>query len=153
MPTIRRAEPRDTDELVGLRLAFLREWGNVRSDDEVAALAPAIRRFVVETMLTGRLAAWLAEEDGRAVGTAWLSLRDRPPLVGNLAGVEAYLVNVYTLPEHRRKGIASALLEQAVGFARQTNARCIRLHAVETIAPLYARLGFARTGDEMTLAW
>ena len=58
----------------------------------------------------GRL--WLAEEDGVAVGAAVMGL----PLRDNLSLAEP---EIYVLPEARRRGVGTALLEAAVAEARE----------------------------------
>ena len=66
----------------------------------------------------------------------------RPPYPGNLAGREAYLLNMYTLPDYRKQGIASALLDamEAEAIARRFGK--VWLHASEAGRPLYERIGF-----------
>jgi len=61
------------------------------------------------------------------------------PLAGS-----AYIDNVVTLTEHRRRGVASATVTAAVAAARQEGARAVFLFAQEGGAPsrLYQRLGF-----------
>jgi ribosomal protein S18 acetylase RimI-like enzyme len=61
---------------------------------------------------------------------------------------EINIVDIALLPEHRRRGIGSALLKAILAEADQTG-KPVRIH-VERFNPalhLYDRLGFVKTGD------
>jgi ribosomal protein S18 acetylase RimI-like enzyme len=66
----------------------------------------------------------------------------RPPYPGNLAGREAYLLNMYTLPDYRKQGIANALLDAMAAEAIARGFGKVWLHASEAGRPLYERIGF-----------
>ena len=66
----------------------------------------------------------------------------RPPYPGNLAGREAYLLNMYTRPAWRKRGMASALLDAMARHAREQRLGKLWLHASDEGRPLYERLGF-----------
>ncbi|TAJ33224.1 MAG: GNAT family N-acetyltransferase [Reyranella sp.] len=75
-------------------------------------------------------------EDGGIVGTAALIFDD---LVGDPRN--PWLASVYVPPEHRKKGIASALVRAVEGKARELG--YARLYLFTTSAPaLYAGLGW-----------
>lgn len=80
--------------------------------------------------------------DGEVVASATLALFVRPPYPGNLTGREGYLLNMYTLPAHRRQGLAGALLDQMADYARGQQLGRVWLHASEEGRPLYERMGF-----------
>lgn len=61
---------------------------------------------------------------------------------GELAGIH----EVATLPQHRRKGIAGKLVEQALEMARERGCRYATLQASELGKPVYERLGFEEAG-------
>ena len=56
----------------------------------------------------GSARSWVVEEEGEVVACATLALFVRPPYPGNLAGREGYLLNIYTRPAWRRRGMANA---------------------------------------------
>ncbi len=64
---------------------------------------------------------WRAQVDRFSLG--WVTARIGPELVGfvNVAwdgGVHAFILDTMVLPEHRRKGIAKAIVEAAIEHAR-----------------------------------
>jgi ribosomal protein S18 acetylase RimI-like enzyme len=69
---------------------------------------------------SGRL--WVAVEDGAVVGVAKLTLAPSG---------EAWLHGLRVHPEHRRKGVATALLEHRLARARRLGARVARLDTAE----------------------
>lgn len=153
MSRIREAAYDDIDSLVALRVSFLRETNNVRSDADATAVGDAIRHYLIDAIAERHLVAFVIEEEGRIVGTGWLVFWRRPPLVGDYDGVETYLVNMYTIPERRRRGVATELLQSIIRFAQTTKARCIRLNAIGEIASLYRKAGFKFGDADMRYTW
>ncbi|MBQ6699332.1 MAG: GNAT family N-acetyltransferase, partial [Oscillospiraceae bacterium] len=47
----------------------------------------------------------IAEDNGKLLSTAAVIYYDLPPSFTNKIGVRGYVTNVYTVPEHRRKGL------------------------------------------------
>jgi len=62
------------------------------------------------------------------------------------------MMNMYTLPAWRGRGIATALLRHLIQLARQTNCSRVSLHATPKAVPVYARLDFKSADAEMRLA-
>ncbi len=94
-------------------------------------------------MEEGSARSWLVEVEGEAVACGTLALFVRPPYPGNLAGREAYLLNMYTLPAWRKRGMASALLDAMAAYAREQQLGKLWLHASDQGRALYERFGFA----------
>jgi GNAT superfamily N-acetyltransferase len=61
-------------------------------------------------------------------------------------GDDACVTAVATLPEHRGKGLASAIVARLLGEARDRGMRTGTLQASKAGAPVYERLGFADVG-------
>ncbi|WP_334852677.1 GNAT family N-acetyltransferase [Nostoc sp.] len=72
---------------------------------------------------------------------------------GNLSGLEAYILNVYTIPMWRGQGIVTALLKQIISFVRATEAKRLWLHTTEDGKRIYEKLGFVSTSKEMEMVW
>jgi len=150
---IRRATLDDLEELVRLRLEFLREVGNLKGGEGTAALAEAIRRYLLEKMPREEFMAWVAEVDGRIVGVSGLVFFEKLPAVGNPSGREAYVMNMYTIPEWRGKGVATALLRAIIEFVKGTEVKRIWLRATEEGRPVYEKAGFSPATSYMELTW
>ncbi len=144
MPTIRQAMPDDIDTLVDLRLQFLAEIGYAGPD-----VPDAVRRYMVQAVPAGDYVAWLAEQASQPVATGGFVLTQKVPHARNLSGREAFVLNIYTLPRHRRQGIATALMHTLLEDVRRRGITTVRLHATSDGAAIYTRLGFHPENTEM----
>jgi GNAT superfamily N-acetyltransferase len=92
-------------------------------------------------------ANFIAWVDGAGVGMAAIfAVADAP---GRM-----HLVGMWVDPQHRRRGIAQALVEQAVRWARERQAREVILWVVDHNIParmLYERVGFQPTDERQPL--
>ena len=139
---IREALAADIPALVRLRMALFCELGELDDPQADGALWQATEAYFSAAERDGSARSWLVEVDGEAVACGTLALFVRPPYPGNLAGREAYLLNMYTLSAWRKRGMASALLDVMAAYARDQRLGKLWLHASEEGRPLYERLGF-----------
>jgi len=105
--------------------------------------------WVRPRLADGSYLGWLMEEDGRVVAGAGLWLMDFPPHWMDAEPVRGYLLNFYTEPSHRGRGIAGQMLEMTVGEARRRGIGVVSLHASKFGRPIYERNGFAGTNEMM----
>lgn len=148
---VREAGLADIPALVALRLQLFCELGELANLEADPALAQATRDHFTAAMQEGNSRSWLVEVDGEAVACGTLAFFRRPPYPGNLSGLEAYLLNMYTRPDWRKQGMARALLEAMTRCARALKLGKLWLHASEEGRPLYERMGFA--GNPACLEW
>lgn len=150
----RKAGLEDIAELVRLRIEFMREVnGSVNDTDEskYEALVKANLDYFRENIKSNCFIAWLAIDKERIIGTSGLVFYHRPPSFKNPSGKIAYIMNIYTLTEYRKQGIASLLLEKAIGEAESMGYKTISLNATEMGKTLYLSRGFQDAQGEMTL--
>ena len=95
--------------------------------------------------------AYLVFDKDRFVGAGGVSFYRVMPTYHNPTGWKAYIMNMYTYPEYRRKGIALHMLDLLVKEARQAGIGFISLEATEMGRPLYEKYGFVKMNDEMAL--
>ncbi len=126
---------------------MFREMGEVSGDD-VARLEAAVLSEVALLIKSGEYMGWLAHIDGRVVAGAGAMLRRLLPR-GNQFGFrqEAYVLNVFTEAEYRSRGIAHAVLEELIAWAREQGCVRITLHASDAGRRVYERLGFEDTNE------
>ena len=89
------------------------------------------------------LVAWVAEDDELIVSTVCLSVCQLVPGFNNPTGKIAYMTTVYTVPEYRRRGIATNLIRQAVADVKAQGIKKILLHSSDMARSVYEGLGFA----------
>lgn len=139
---IRQATQADIPALISLRMRLFCEVGELSDPLADQDLWRATRSYFNTAQADGSACSWLVEVGGEVVASGTLALFVRPPYPGNLSGREAYLLNMYTLPEYRKQGMASALLNAMAAYARAEQLGKVWLHASDEGRPLYERAGF-----------
>ncbi len=74
-------------------------------------------------------------------------LIDWPPGHLDLGECRGYLLNVYTHPGHRRRGLAGGLVQAIIEDCRRRNIRVLSLHASHEGRGVYEKLGFEPTNE------
>lgn len=95
-----------------------------------------------QALADGRYWAMLATVGGRPVACAGLMLLPMVPLPSDPSGRRAHVQGVYTLPEHRGRGLAEALTRAVLREAQRRGLRAANLNASPMGRGLYERLGF-----------
>ena len=62
-------------------------------------------------------------------------------------GRHAIIINVFTEPDWRRRGIAKLLVEKIIAWARAERLDRLVLHASDEGRSLYAKMGFVQTNE------
>lgn len=86
--------------------------------------------------------AYLAEDGGKIIGSAFLTVRELPPNPNFPNGRVGTVLNVFTEASHRRQGIATALMELLISDAKVMELDYIELKASEDGYRLYKQMGF-----------
>jgi len=134
LPPVRRATPDDARAIAQLLHDFNREF------DEPTPTVARLRQRVVHLLHGGDTAVLLigAGPDGLAV------LRFRDAIWSN--GLECYLAELYVVPARRGNGLGRALMEAALGEARERGADTMEIGVDEpdlVARHLYESLGFS----------
>ncbi len=153
---IRRAGVADADVIARHRADMFRDMGQL--SDEWRPVLMAHTANVLRTDLeSGEYVGWLASpaaDPATIVGGGGALLRRRlARIAGSGAyatlapGLEALIVNVYTEPEWRRRGVARRIVEEIVAWARANGRDTIVLHASQDGRGLYESIGFRATNE------
>lgn len=73
------------------------------------------------------------------------------PTYHNPSGKKAYIMNMYTIPEYRRRDIAIKTLDMLIKDTKNKGITSISLEATDMGRPLYEKYGFIKMNDEMEL--
>jgi aminoglycoside 6'-N-acetyltransferase len=116
-----------------------------------------LRRSVRELAARGRdrRITWVGEVDGAVVGMLNLTVFRRMPKPKRRDGAPgsswAYVSTVYVTPAHRKGGLGTLLVAEAVRYARALGMTRLVLNPSAMAAPLYARAGFVSASELMML--
>jgi GNAT superfamily N-acetyltransferase len=90
---------------------------------------------------------WIAEADGRIVGTIWLQIIEKLPNPVDEAEIHGYITSVYVEPSMRGFGIGSMLLDAAIDACSREGVDALILWPTQRSRSLYERYGFAVRDD------
>ena len=108
-----------------------------------AVSTPLIGRGIED----GTYRGWLVEaSDGVVAGGGVILLQFQPHPV-DPRPQRAWVVNMFTEPEHRRRGLARLLMDAILTWCRAEDLRFLYLHASDEGRPLYESLGFVPTNE------
>jgi ribosomal protein S18 acetylase RimI-like enzyme len=111
-------------------------------------MADAHEPWVAKAINEDRYLGWLTEDDGQVIAGAGLLLLDWPPHpLDPRSTVRGYLLNVYVEPTHRRRKLASHLIEMALAEAARRGIRVVALHSTDEGRALYEANGFRATNE------
>ena len=118
--------------------------------DDTEKLIVASAPWFLDVMQRGLYKGWIVEEDSKIIAGGGIHLSEIGPLPGSFrVGLNAHIANVYTQAEHRRKGVARALLEEMLRWCQESRIDQITLTASHDGRALYETLGFEPQPDGM----
>lgn len=107
--------------------------------------------FIRGCHCNGTHIAYLVLAENQIVGTGGASFFQVMPTYHNPSGKKAYIMNMYTKPQYRRKGIAYKTLDKLVSDIKSKGITAISLEATDMGRPLYEKYGFIKMNNEMEL--
>jgi len=139
----RRANIDDIKALVEYRIKFLNELYDPPEGDEINIIKKNLEEYFSKRILSKDFISWLAEYKGKIVGTSGMVVWQLPSRYGGLeSGKLGYILNLYTIPEKRRKGICTKLLNELIQEAKSAGLKYLHLHASKYGINIYKLLGF-----------
>lgn len=147
----RLAGPGDLDELVATRLVVLRAANGLAPATPLPEVEAETRAYFEQGLCTGAFAAYLVYHGQRFVGAGGVSFYRVMPTCDTPTGRKAYIMNMYTDPAYRRRGIATGVLDRLVKLCRERGLAAVTLEATAMGRPVYEKYGFAPMKNEMEL--
>ena len=151
--TIRPAAVSDAAVIAHHRVAMFRDMGQVATDELGSQLLSASTSALAALLLEGSYVGYLAiGADQSVIGGAGAHVRSQLPRIsgdGTYVATQSVplLVNVYTEPQWRNRGIARALVVALMRWAAEKGVDQVVLHASDAGRALYTSLGFAGTNE------
>ena len=105
-----KATEQDFELLSDFRMKFIFELSRRQEDEEAAELRNELRKFYSRSESETNTFSLLAVVNEKTVAVACLHIHQVPGTFKNPSGIWGYIMNVYTEPEYRNRGISSALM-------------------------------------------
>jgi GNAT superfamily N-acetyltransferase len=128
--------------LTRYRMAYLTELQGERPAEYQQKLSEELNRFFKEAMDEDRFFAFMAELDGEIVSFGGMVIKKIPGDFNQSMYLEGDILNMYTIPSARRKGISALILEQLIAEAKRRGISKISLHTTKDGEKLYRKFGF-----------
>ncbi|PYI93731.1 MAG: hypothetical protein DME97_05600 [Verrucomicrobia bacterium] len=153
---IRMAEPEDAVIVAWHRARMFQDMGEIPAAmfDDFSA---ASRAWTERALISGEYIGWFAfpkSQPDLIVAGAGVQLRQVPPHPCRPAkndifakGRHAIVLNVFTEPEWRKRGVAMLLMNEIVSWAKDEKVDQLVLHASAQARSLYERMGFNPTNE------
>ncbi len=105
------------------------------------------RRWARDRMRSRRFAGFIVEMGGEPVASGCVWIMEVQPRPGRNGTAAAYLLSIFTEPDHRGEGHATRIVRAAIRWTKARGIPVVLLHASDFGEPIYRRLGFERTRE------
>jgi GNAT superfamily N-acetyltransferase len=150
---VRRATAHDADIIAWHRARMFQDMGDV-SGDAFEILRAKARTRLEQWMHNGNYIGWLAtpaDKPEMIVAGAGVQLQPilpRPVDVSTIGeGRQGTIVNVFTEPQWRRRGIAGLLIQEIIIWSKNEQLDRLILHASAEGRSIYEKLGFVASNE------
>ena len=123
----KKAVLEDIEILTETRITVLRAANQLSDDVEMSDVKEQSYLYYQKALSEDSHVAYLVFDDNEFVGAGGISFFHVMPTFHNPTGKKAYIMNMYTKPEYRRKGIAYKTLDLLVAEAKQRGIHAISL--------------------------
>ena len=147
----RKATIDDLDILTKTRIEVLRSANGLDDNTNMSRVEKETRAYYENALANGSHTAYLVFDGDVFIGAGGISYYTVMPTFHNPTGRKAYIMNMYTRPDHRRMGIAAKTLDLLIQDAKKRNITFISLEATDMGRKLYERYGFVSMTSEMEL--
>ena len=139
----------DVELLAKLRIEMRKERETVRLAVSEEEFLRANIDYFREFIGNGHYCGIIVEENGEVAATGGMCFHNHPPSYSIPNGKSAYLLNVYTLPAFRHRGIAGKIVEILVEEAEKKGCCKAYLNASKMGKSVYQKFGFEDVENEM----
>ncbi len=133
----------EVNTLISYRMAYLEEMQGNREAAFRKELQENLKNYFTTALEEDRFFAFLAELNGEAVSFGAMVLKKIPGDFNKPFYLEGHILNMYTIPSFRRKGISAMILERLIEEAKRRGISKVSLHTSKDGEKLYRKFGFS----------
>ena len=151
MYTYKKVGIEDLDMLVKTRIQILKVINKLSDDCDMTDFEKETGKYYKTALENNNHTAILVFDEDKFIGAGGIDYYTVMPSYHNPTGKTAFIMNIYTDPQYRRKGIAFKVLDMLVKDANDRGVKNIILDSTKMGRPLYERYGFKYITDYMEL--
>lgn len=142
---IRKAEVKDLHNVVKLKMEMFKEVGSIAllQDNAEEQIHEAYLKLYQEE----KLCHYLMYEEERVIACGGAAIKEDVPFCFFKTPVYGYMMDVYCIPEKRRNGYASKVIEELIKWLQSKCVHTIRLKPSAAGKRLYEKFGFCDSGE------
>ncbi len=139
----RKAANADIPQLIEMRKGYMRETHTELTEDILFEIADKSKGYFQEHLNRDCIVYLAVDEDtGTVAACIFFLLINKPASPLFLTGKTGTLMNVFTIKEYRRMGLAKKLVSMAIEDGRRWDLSYIELRSTKDGYPLYKSLDF-----------
>ncbi|GET26077.1 GNAT family N-acetyltransferase [Prolixibacter sp. NT017] len=139
---VRKADVGDVPLLVAYRMRYLTELQGEMDERYKLKLLEDLTRYFDRALTEGRFIAFYAELEERVVSFGGMVIKEIPGDIYKTMYLEGDILNMYTVPEARRQGVSSVILEALLDEAKKRGISKVALHTSKDGEKLYRKYHF-----------
>lgn len=140
---VRRIEIKDVEILTKYRLEYLEEMQGNMNNEYKAVLETELCNHFKSEMAQERIFAFMASRGEKNISFGAMVIKKIPGDSSKPVYLEGDILNMYTIPDERRKGISSLILRELIDEAKRRGISKISLHTSKDGEKLYRKFGFS----------
>ncbi len=144
---IREATTDDIKIVMHHRRSMFFDMG-YRDEAALAAMVATSEPFFLKGLSMGSYRGWFVEEPaGKVIAGGGIIILDYHSSPLDPLAKRPVIVNMFTEPEFRRRGLARKLMNIMIDWCKKEGFGTVLLHASDEGRPLYESLGFEQTNE------
>lgn len=140
---IREIGTTEVELLTTYRMAYLTELQGEQSEEYQQKLRKELNAYFTQALAEKRFFAFMAELNGEILSFGAMVIKKIPGDFNQSSYLEGDILNMFTVPFARRKGISAMILQQLIIEARSRGISKVSLHTTKDGEKLYRKFGFS----------
>ncbi|MDP3398428.1 MAG: GNAT family N-acetyltransferase [Bacteroidales bacterium] len=140
--TLQKIQIEQIELLTKYRIEYLEEMQGELSPEYKAELEKGLNEYFREALEGERFFAYMALLEEKVVSFGAMVIKKIPGDANKPLYLEGDILNMYTLPEERRKGYSAVILQELIDEAGRRGISKISLHTSKDGEKLYRKFGF-----------
>lgn len=151
--TFHKSTVADAATLTDYRILFAIELSGAQPQEAIDKLKEQMVDFFVRSTADDSCISFIAKCEGQVAGIGSVVFREQPGNFKNPSGKWGYIMNMYTVPQFRKKGICTAILNLLIEEGTKKGVKAFELHATKEGEPVYVREGFIHHTEPTLRKW